>query len=156
MIISKKIKEKEADSMKRVYEEDAYNLGLLYKYIYSNQKTRKVKLDNLISFYQTIEANLEEMHSKYSDLYATVLEEEQIHKCEINSNAEKYLVLREGIDLEKSLNIYLTNLSPDTIAASKMENALKCLGLTKDELFEIDEDEKRLVKRKEISYNLYE
>ncbi len=56
---------------RRMYNEDAYSLGLLYLYKYSNKEQKMALLDDLKKFHQAIENILEENNSKTYNLYRT-------------------------------------------------------------------------------------
>lgn len=119
--------------MARVYSEDAYSLGLLYVYQYSNKKQQMVLLDDLKTFHQAIESNLEKMVSKENNMYATVWydNDESIYFTSSNKDGEIYYILKPRFDLERAKSMYIGCLSNDTLIASQMNNALSCLGLIK-------------------------
>ena len=117
--------------MARIFDEDAYCLGLLYAYLYSNKKM--VLLNDLKKFHEAMERNLEEMGSNSLDMYATVWydNEPSIYYSSEGKNGEIYYVLYPDFDLMKSKSKYIGCLSTDAIVASQKNNALDCIGLTK-------------------------
>lgn len=117
--------------MAKIFSEDAYCLGLLYSYIYSGKKM--VLLDDLNSFHETIEKNLE--NTDAMDMYSTVWHDDEpcIYYSSNGKNGEVYYVLYPDFDLEKAKSKYIGCLSTKVLVASQEDNALECLGLQKNE-----------------------
>lgn len=116
--------------MTRLYSEDAYNLGLLYVYIYSNGIQKMVSLQDLDAFYKQIENNLEIMNSEnYGIVYDN--NDEKIYFTSSNEIGEIYYILKPTFDLEKAKSTYIGCVSTKYLVASQMNNALSCIGLIK-------------------------
>lgn len=117
--------------MARVYSEDAYCLGLLYVYIYSNTMQQMVLIDDLKKIHNCIEENLEAMNSTMNNIYATIWNdnEESIYFTSNNKNGETYYILKPRFDLKRAKSLYIGCLPLDILVASQMDNALNCLGL---------------------------
>ena len=113
--------------MAKIFSEDAYCLGLLYAYLYSNRKM--VLLEDLKSFHSAIERNLED--TKVNDMYATVWHDDEpsIYFASEGKNGEIYYVLNPRFDLERSKSKYIGCLSVEVLVASQKENALRAIDL---------------------------
>lgn len=107
--------------------EDAYSLGLLYVYIYSNTKQLMVKLDDLKIFNNCIKSNLEEMKSDVCS--SGEWENESIYFSSNDENGKIYYILKPDLDLNKVKSIFIGCMPVDIIIASQMPNALEALGL---------------------------
>ena len=129
--------------MSRVYYENIYNLGLLYAYIDSNGIQKMVLLDDLKRFHNTIEKNLEEMHSNINDIYAGIWNsnDEPIYFISRNKEDEVYYILKPDFDLERSIGKYMSCLPADVLKASLMENALECIEPVKKQ--EVENNNKK-------------
>jgi len=116
--------------MARMYSEDAYCLGLLYVYQYSNTVQKMVLLDDLKNFHNCIESNLEEKGNKdYFNLWND--NDEQIYFASSNKNGEIYYILDPMFDYGRAKSLYIGILPVDVLIASQEENALNTLGLEK-------------------------
>ncbi len=116
--------------MARMYSEDAYCLGLLYVYQYSNTVQKMVLLDDLKNFHNCIESNLEEKGNKdYFNLWND--NDEQIYFASSNKNGEIYYILDPMFDYSRAQSLYIGILPVDVLIASQEENALNTLGLEK-------------------------
>ena len=118
--------------MTKVFSEDAYCLGLLYSYIYAGKKT--VSKERLEKFHQTIEINLENMNSNINDMYATLWHDNEpsIYYVTTGNAGKIYYNLYPNFNINHARQKYIVGLSKDTIVASKKENALNSLDLTKE------------------------
>lgn len=119
--------------MARVYSEDAYCLGLLYVYIYSNSMQQMVLINDLKNFHECIEENLKTMNSTTNNIYGDGWhdDEESIYFTSNNKNGETYYILKPTFDLKRAKSLYIGCLPVDILVASQMDNALDCLGLQK-------------------------
>jgi hypothetical protein len=136
--------------MARVYSEDAYCLGLLYVYTYSNGMQKMAKLDDLNEFHNTIEQNLKDMQSDALCMYSTMIydDNEQLYFSSSDKDGNVYYILKPGFDKEKAMSIFIGCLPIKVLAASQMNNALECLGLEKKKDKNIiTVKEKKLVKK---------
>lgn len=116
--------------MARMYSEDAYCLGLLYVYQYSNTVQKMVLLDDLKNFHNCIESNLEEKGNK--DYFNFLNDnDEQIYFASSNKNGEIYYILDPMFDYSRAQSLYIGILPVDVLIASQEENALNTLGLEK-------------------------
>lgn len=116
--------------MARMYSEDAYCLGLLYVYQYSNTVQKMVLLDDLKNFHNCIESNLEEKGNKdYFNFWND--NDEQIYFASSNKNGEIYYILDPMFDYGRAKSLYIGILPVDVLIASQEENALNTLGLEK-------------------------
>mgnify|MGYP000533121527 FL=1 len=116
--------------MARMYSEDAYCLGLLYVYQYSNTVQKMVLLDDLKNFHNCIESNLEEKGNKdYLNFWND--NDEQIYFASSNKNGEIYYILDPMFDYSRAQSLYIGILPVDVLIASQKENALNTLGLEK-------------------------
>lgn len=116
--------------MARMYSEDAYCLGLLYVYQYSNMVQKMVLLDDLKNFHNCIESNLEEKGNKdYFNFWND--NDEQIYFASSNKNGEIYYILDPMFDYSRAQSLYIGILPVDVLIASQKENALNTLGLEK-------------------------
>lgn len=116
--------------MARMYSEDAYCLGLLYVYQYSNTVQKMVLLDDLKNFHNCIESNLEEKGNKdYLNFWND--NDEQIYFASSNKNGEIYYILDPMFDYSRAQSLYIGILPVDVLIASQEENALNTLGLEK-------------------------
>ena len=116
--------------MARMYSEDAYCLGLLYVYQYSNTVQKMVLLDDLKNFHNCIESNLEEKGNKdYFNFWDD--NDEQIYFASSNKNGEIYYILDPMFDYSRAQSLYIGILPVDVLIASQEENALNTLGLEK-------------------------
>lgn len=116
--------------MARMYSEDAYCLGLLYVYQYSNTVQKMVLLDDLKNFHNCIESNLEEKGNKdYFNFWND--NDEQIYFASSNKNGEIYYILDPMFDYSRAQSLYIGILPVDVLIASQEENALNTLGLEK-------------------------
>lgn len=143
--------------MSRVYYEDIYNLGLLYAYIDSNGMQKMVLLDDLKRFHNTIEKNLEEMHSNVNInlIYASIWYEndEPIYFISRNKEDEVYYILKPDLDLERAIGKYMSCLPADVLKASLMENALECIEpVMKQEIKNNNSKEKSLCLGSKITF----
>lgn len=143
--------------MSRVYYEDIYNLGLLYAYIDSNGMQKMVSLNDLKRFHNTIEKNLEEMHSNVNInlIYASIWYEndEPIYFISRNKEDEVYYILKPDFDLERAIGKYMSCLSADVLKASLMENALECIEpVMKQEIKNNNSKEKSLCLGSKITF----
>ena len=140
--------------MSRVYYEDIYNLGLLYAYIDSNGIQKMVLLDDLKRFHNTIEKNLEEMHSNINDIYAGIWNsnDESIYFVSSNKEGDVYYVLKPEFNLLMAKRKYIGCLSSEVIEASLMENALECIEpVKKKEVKNNNQKEKTLRLSSEVN-----
>lgn len=112
------------------YQKDAYNIGLLYSYIYSSGMQRMVSLNNLNAFYNQIEINLESLSA---EKYGCIIDknDDEIYFISSNEEGEIYYILDPAFNLEKIISTYFGCLSTKYLIASQMNNALSCLGLIK-------------------------
>lgn len=119
--------------MASVYSEDAYCLGLLYVYIYSNTMQQMVLINDLKNFHECIEENLKTMNSTTNNIYGDGWhdDEESIYFTSNNKNGETYYILKPTFDLKRAKSLYIGCLPVDILVASQMDNALDCLGLQK-------------------------
>lgn len=119
--------------MAKVFYRDAYILGLLYVYAYSDGTQQMVLLDDLEKFHQTIEDNLKDSNISKKNMYASVFydNDEPIYFISKNKNNEIYYILKPGIDINEIKYKYIGILPIDVITASKMPNSLEALGLEK-------------------------
>lgn len=116
--------------MARMYSEDAYCLGLLYVYQYSNTVQKMVLLDDLKNFHNCIESNLEEKGNKdYFNFWND--NDEQIYFASSNKNGEIYYILDPMFDYSRAQSLYIGILPVDVLIASQEKNALNTLGLEK-------------------------
>ena len=131
--------------MSRVYYEDIYNLGLLYAYIDSNGMQKMVSLNDLKRFHNTIEKNLEEMHSNVNInlIYASIWydNDEPIYFISRNKEDEVYYILKPEFNLLMAKRKYIGCLSSEVIEASLMENALECIEPVKKQ--EVENNNKK-------------
>ena len=129
----------------KVFYKDIYNLGLLYAYIDSNGIHKMVLLDDLKRFHNTIEKNLEEMHSNVNInlIYASIWydNDEPIYFISRNKEDEVYYILKPGFDLERAIGKYMSCLPADVLKASLMENALECIEPVKKQ--EVENNNKK-------------
>lgn len=140
--------------MSRVYYEDIYNLGLLYAYIDSNGTQKMVLLDDLKRFHNTIEKNLEEMHSNINDIYAGIWNsnDEPIYFVSSNKEGDVYYVLKPEFNLLMAKRKYIGCFSSEVIEASLMENALECIEpVKKKEVKNDNQKEKSLRLSSEVT-----
>ena len=142
--------------MTRVFFKDIYNLGLIYAYIDSNGTQKMVLLDDLKRFHNTIEKNLEEMHSNVNInlIYASIWYEndEPIYFISRNKEAEVYYILKPEFDLERAIGKYISCLPADVLKASLMENALECIEpVKKKEVKNDNQKEKSLRLSSEVN-----
>ncbi len=86
---------------RRMYDEDAYSLGLLYLYKYSNKEQKMALLDDLKKFHQAIENILEENNSKTYNLYKTMWFD--------NKEGETYCILKPELNIKEVESIYRCN-----------------------------------------------
>jgi hypothetical protein len=125
--------------MSRVYSEDAYCLGLLYVYTYSNEKQKMAKLDDLKEFHNKIEQNLEDMENEdlYDSLcmYSTMIynNNESIYFSSSDKEGNIFYILKPNFDKDRAMLMYFGWLPPRVLFASQMNNALASLGLAKKE-----------------------
>ena len=112
--------------MARMYSEDAYCLGLLYVYQYSNTVQKMVLLDDLKNFHNCIERKLDK---DYFNLWND--NDEQIYFASSNKNGEIYYILDPMFDYSRAQSLYIGILPVDVLIASQKENALNTLGLEK-------------------------
>ena len=113
--------------MAKIFYEDAYCLGLLYSYLYAGKKM--VLKDDLDSFYNTVEKNLE--NTDAMDMYATVWYDDDpcIYYPSEGKNGEVYYVLYPKFDIDRAKTKYIGCLSTAVLVATQEDNALDCLGL---------------------------
>lgn len=140
--------------MSRVYYEDIYNLGLLYAYIDSNGTQKMLLLDDLKRFHNTIEKNLEEMHSNINDIYAGICNsnDEPIYFVSSNKEGDVYYVLKPEFNLLMAKRKYIGCLSSEVMEASLMENALECIEpVKKQEVENNNKKEKSLYLGSEVN-----
>lgn len=117
--------------MAKMYSEDAYSLGLLYVYIYSNKVQKMVPLKNLEKFHECIEKNIKEISESSNNVSGFEYEEEPIYFCSKDEKGQTYYILKPDLDLERAKNIFIRSASVNQIVASQMTNALDSLGLVK-------------------------
>ena len=116
--------------MARMYSEDAYCLGLLYVYQYSNTVQKMALLDDLKKFHNCIESNLEQINNEdYFNIWND--NDEQIYFTSSNKNGEIYYILDPIFNYSRAKSLYIGVLPVDVLVASQMENALNALGLEK-------------------------
>lgn len=110
---------------------DAYCLGLLYAYMYSDKKM--VLKDDLDRFHDIIEYNLKTMNSKTLNKSTTTCNDDEspLYFLSEGKNGEIYYVLYPGFDLSGAKMKYIDCLSTDIIIASQRENALNSIDLKK-------------------------
>ena len=120
--------------MNQIYSdsEDAYCLGLLYVYQYSNKKQKMVALDDLMAFYKTIKLNLEKMNCEIN-VIGWNDSEEPIYFTSLDKDGKIFYILKDNFDLKEAKSKYIGTAIVDYIKASQMPNALNCLGLIKIE-----------------------
>lgn len=119
--------------MARLSIEDAYSLGLLYVYLYSNKIQKMVLLDDLKKFHNCIENNLDKMKGNESFINCFDHTNDSIYFTSSDENGNTYYILKPEFDLEKARTLYIGCMPTDFIVASQMNNALSCLGLIKIE-----------------------
>lgn len=102
-----------------------------------------VLLDDLKRFHNTIEKNLEEMHSNINDIYAGIWNSNDQPICFVSSNKEVdvYYVLKPEFNLLMAKRKYIGCLSSEVIEASLMENALECIEPVKKQ--EVENNNKK-------------
>ena len=97
----------------------------------SNGMQKKVLLDDLKKYYNTVEKNLDEMDSDVSEnlIYASIWydNDEPIYFISRNKEDEVYYILKPEFDLERAIGKYISCLPADVLKASLMENALECI-----------------------------
>lgn len=145
--------------MAKLYEEDAYSLGLLYAYLYSDRIM--VLRDDLIRFHELIEDDLKESSVSDMNIFLCNLGEEIYFPVE-GKNNDVYYMLKHDFDLKRAKSYYIGTLPIEILMASQKENVLnsidltkkdghivrKCISITKFEnKEEIDEDKKILIKK---------
>jgi hypothetical protein len=137
--------------MARVYSEDAYCLGLLYVYTYSNGIQKMAKLDDLNEFHNKIEQNLEDMKYDALCMYSTMNNDgnEAIYFSSKDKEGNVFYILKPGFDKNKAMSMYVGCLPTKVLVASQMDNALASLGLTKteDKIVINKKEEQGLVKK---------
>lgn len=116
---------------RRMFNEDAYSLGLLYLYKYSNKEQKMVLLDDLKKFNQAIENILEENNSKSYNLYRTMLFDNEIYFTSSNKDGETYCILKPDLNIQKVETMYIDAIPKEHLSAAESNNALKYLGLIK-------------------------
>lgn len=116
---------------RRMFNEDAYSLGLLYLYKYSNKEQKMALLDDLKKFNQAIENILEENNSKSYNLYRTMLFDNEIYFTSSNKDGEKHCILKPDLNIQKVETMYIDAIPKEHLSAAESNNALKYLGLIK-------------------------
>ena len=139
------------------FSEDAYCIGLLYTYFCSKAEKSMALLADLKLFHGEIEKNLENMGSNECDMYRNVWydEDEPIYFKSYNKDGELYYILKPNFNSAKALDKYINSMSADYLIASRMSNALNCLGIVSfyDNNYENKEIHKEKIKNKKSSYN---
>lgn len=125
----------------RISLKDAYSLGLLYVFIYSNEFVTKIDESKLKKFKEEIEYNLSWMDHESTCLFDT--NEEEIYEVK-EENGKIYYCLKENFDFENAREIYIEHVPLNNIIASKMNNALNAIGLVRENgnTYFIDENKK--------------
>lgn len=116
---------------RRMFNEGAYSLGLLYLYKYSNKEQKMALLDDLKKFHQAIENILEENNSKSYKLYRTMLFDNEIYFTSSNKDGETYCILKPDLNIQKVETMYIDAIPKEHLSAAESNNALKYLGLIK-------------------------
>ena len=116
-----------------MYSEDAYIIGLLYVYIYSNHVQRMVSLDSLRKFYKCVNDNLKNMGISFSPYYGMFKDEQSVYFSSCDELGREYYILRSDFDFEQSKNLFLSGLSANQLIAIEESEALAALGLIKTE-----------------------
>ena len=92
--------------MAKSCREDAYNLGLLYVYMYSNGTQKMVSQQSLDSFYEQIENNLEIMDNKTIGTGSNI-NDEVIYFKSFDEKGKIYYILKPTFNLEKAKSTYI-------------------------------------------------
>lgn len=116
-----------------MYSEDAYVIGLLYVYIYSNHVQRMVSLDSLRRFHQCVNDNLKNMGISFSPYYGMFKDEQSVYFSSCDELGREYYILRSDFDFEQFKNLFLSSLSSNQLLAIEESKALEILGLIKTE-----------------------
>ena len=121
--------------MAKIYSEDAYSLGLLYVYTYSNGMQKMAKLDDLNAFHNKIEQNLEDMESDVLCMYSTMRYDDgdSIYFSSSDKDGNVFYILKPGFDKDRAITMYIGCLPTKVLVASQRDNALASLGLIKME-----------------------
>ncbi len=114
---------------RRMFNEDAYSLGLLYLYKYSNKEQKMALLDDLKKFHQAIENILEENNSKSYNLYRTMWLDNEIYFTSSNKDGETYCILKPDLNIQAVETMYIDAIPKEHLSAAESNNALKYLGL---------------------------
>lgn len=110
--------------MEKITINEAYSLGVLYTYIYSEGRTTKVSIDSLDKYYNVVKSNINRIdcyavkREHYGRIYDIVKDENQIDYC----------VLKSDVDLTAANIEYVGSLPLHIFLASQMDNALEVLG----------------------------
>lgn len=120
--------------MARIFIKDAYGLGLLYTYLYSNGVQKMAKLEDLENFHKTVESNLKEIEKASYEVHVPTFQDVDVPIYFISGDkaGEIYYILKPDFDLKKAKAWYIGCLSSEIIKASQMDNSLECLGLMKN------------------------
>ena len=127
--------------MKKNSNEYAYNLGLLYIYLFNNKTQEQILLEKLEKFKQAIEKNLQEQNYPISSNDSIDNKfREKIYFSFINEEGKECYALKKDFNLTMAKSFYIDRLPLNIILASQMPNALDCLGLIwiNDEIQSID------------------
>lgn len=114
--------------MARIFREDAYSIGLLYAYTYSNNRQILLSKKALDDFYNCMEYHLKELGEKELSIYARLYDEE-IYRYSQDENGNEYIMLKDGFNYEKAVSDFLGIVPINYIIASQKASSLSALGL---------------------------
>lgn len=118
--------------MIKVPKEDAYSLGILYVYLYSNGMQKIVSENALKEFHSCIEYNLDLLDKGANFLSTIRYEKTRIYDYSLNEQGKGYYILKSDFDMSKAKSDYIGLVPIDYLVASQMDNSLDCLGLVKE------------------------
>lgn len=111
--------------MEKITKSEAYSLGLLYVYIYSESRISKVSVDSLERFYNVVKSNINNI-----DCYSYNRESSDlIYDILVGEDNKEYCVLKPNIDLTSAKIRYIGSIPLHVFIASQIDNALEALGL---------------------------
>ena len=113
----------------KISEIGAIYMALLYRKKYADSEM--IKLSSAKKFKETIESNLQSMHSEYS-WCTNYKEENDLYFICRDENNILYAIIDPSANIQRATEHYIYCLPTDIIQASLMNNALEIIGLKEE------------------------